>query len=109
MLNRILLALAALGRMLQGGATADHALAGMRAEAQRALGAEPFRGLAEILGPPPADSAAASAAAPAERRPAIWPWLLVPAITLLVFFSLRSCQEQPTRDSPPPAGIRPAA
>jgi hypothetical protein len=103
------LALAALGRMLQGGATADHALAGMRAEAQRALGAEPFRGLAEILGPPPADSAAASAAAPAERRPAIWPWLLVPAITLLVFFSLRSCQELPTRDSPPPAGIRPPA
>ena len=30
-------------------------------------------------------------------------------ITLLVFFSLRSCQEQPTRDSPPPAGIRPPA
>ena len=30
-------------------------------------------------------------------------------VMLLVFFSLRSCQEQPTRDSPPPAGIRPPA
>lgn len=30
--------------------------------------------------------------APKEPRNARWPWIIVPLITLAVFFSLRSCQ-----------------
>jgi hypothetical protein len=103
------LVLAALGKSLPGAAIAGDAVAGMLAEAQRSLGADPAPGLPEILSQPLAGTVTSSPAPHAERRPAIWPWLLVPAITLLVFFSLRSCQELPTRDSPPPAGIRPPA
>lgn len=31
---------------------------------------------------------AANPNAPRERRPAIWPWLLMPAVVLAVFFAL---------------------
>jgi outer membrane protein OmpA-like peptidoglycan-associated protein len=30
----------------------------------------------------------------AERKPPFWQWLVVPAVTLVVFFSLRSCQHR---------------
>lgn len=33
-----------------------------------------------------------------ERRSTAWPWILVPIISLLVFFGLRSCKEP--ADSP---------
>ncbi|HEV7715858.1 MAG TPA: hypothetical protein VGO53_09690 [Steroidobacteraceae bacterium] len=36
--------------------------------------------------------------APVERRPAIWPWLLLPLVTLTLFYIL-----QKAKDSPPPA------
>lgn len=29
-----------------------------------------------------------------EPRSAIWPWIVVPLITLCVFFSLRQCQHR---------------
>lgn len=38
------------------------------------------------------------------RRPAVWPWLLVPLVTLVVFFALRTAR---TSDVAPPD--RPAA
>jgi hypothetical protein len=31
-----------------------------------------------------------------ERRPAVWPWLVMPLIVLLVFFALRSVHQQRT-------------
>jgi hypothetical protein len=31
--------------------------------------------------------------APSERRPAIWPWLVMPLITLLVFYWLYSLDQ----------------
>jgi len=34
-----------------------------------------------------------SATASAERRPAVWPWLLVPLLALALFLALRSFRE----------------
>jgi hypothetical protein len=46
-----------------------------------------------------------------ERRPAIWPWLVMPIIVLLVFCALRSVHQrsgaaahQPTQQSVPQPG-----
>ena len=47
-------------------------------------------------------------------RPVVWPWLVVPAITLAVFFALRSLQQDamraPPADAPEPAAsqLKPA-
>jgi hypothetical protein len=38
--------------------------------------------------------------APAERRQAVWPWLLVPLVTLVIFFALRSFREAPSPELP---------
>ncbi len=38
----------------------------------------------------PADSTTATAA---ERRPAVWPWLLVPLVALALFLALKSFKE----------------
>jgi hypothetical protein len=46
------------------------------------------------------------ATASAERRPAVWPWLLVPLLALALFLALRSFREArlPASDpEPPPA------
>jgi hypothetical protein len=40
--------------------------------------------------------------APRERRPAIWPWLLMPAIVLLVFYALFRAHHK-AAPLPPPA------
>ena len=32
-----------------------------------------------------------------ERRPAIWPWLLMPLVVLLVFYTLQSFRNEATR------------
>jgi hypothetical protein len=37
----------------------------------------------------PLTSVPAGAAPPAERRPAVWPWLLLPLVALALFFALR--------------------
>jgi hypothetical protein len=42
-----------------------------------------------------------TATATAERRPAVWPWLLVPLLALALFLALRSFKESrlPTAES----------
>lgn len=55
--------------------------------------------------PPQAETAATPNERPAEApagtpRPVVWPWLVVPAITLAVFFALRSCQQGAMRAAP---------
>lgn len=51
--------------------------------------------------------------APAERRPAVWPWLLVPLVALAMFFALSRIRATtaPLETQPPPAteSIEPAA
>ena len=39
---------------------------------------------------------------PRERRPAIWPWLLMPAIVLVVFYALFKVHQRPKAPTPPP-------
>ena len=41
-----------------------------------------------------------------DRRPAVWPWLVLPVIILLVFWALRSVHQRPAdaaADQPQPA------
>ena len=43
---------------------------------------------------------------PRERRPAVWPWLLMPLIVLLAFYTLNRIHQRPGPlgpPSPPPA------
>jgi len=35
-----------------------------------------------------------------ERRPAVWPWLVMPVIILLVFWALRSVHQRPAQTDP---------
>ena len=46
------------------------------------------------MSPDPSLSSLASAA---ERRPAVWPWLLLPLVALTLFFALRTVKEAPQR------------
>ena len=41
--------------------------------------------------------------APRERRPAIWPWLVMPAIVLLVFYALFRAHHARQAPQPLPA------
>ena len=48
-----------------------------------------------------------------ERRPAVWPWLAMPLIVLLVFYALYRVHQQPgtsaaTAQSPPAHATTPA-
>jgi hypothetical protein len=43
-----------------------------------------------------------SSAASADRRPAVWPWLLLPFIVLALFFALRSVTPGPSRHAAHP-------
>jgi hypothetical protein len=38
---------------------------------------------------------AAGSRKPGERRPAVWPWLLIPLVALALFFALRSVRSSP--------------
>ena len=66
---------------------------------------------ADQAAPPPGRGAETPTGAP---RPVVWPWLVVPVITLVVFFALRSLQQDamraPPADPPEPAEtqLRPA-
>jgi OmpA-OmpF porin, OOP family len=61
-------------------------------------------GLAAALGI--ANFAALGPQPDATRRGALWPWLLVPAVALSLFFGLRSCQQTATRAGAiPPATL----
>ncbi len=62
----------------------------------------------------PADRAATANERPAEAaagtpRPVVWPWLVVPAITLAVFFALRNWQQGAMHAPPATAPDLPAA
>jgi hypothetical protein len=41
--------------------------------------------------------------AASERRPAVWPWLVMPLIVLVVFWLLYRVQHPPTTAAPLPA------
>lgn len=47
--------------------------------------------------PTPSQSTAA-----ADRRPAVWPWLLIPLVALTIFYVLHTAKEAPRR----PAGAQ---
>ena len=42
---------------------------------------------------------------PRERRPAIWPWLLMPAVVLAVFFALSRVHHRPGASATAPAAV----
>jgi hypothetical protein len=44
----------------------------------------------------------------AERRPAVWPWLLLPLLTLALFFALRAAKPDPQPASPSGVAAEPA-
>ncbi|MBV8144141.1 MAG: hypothetical protein JO184_03955 [Gammaproteobacteria bacterium] len=41
--------------------------------------------------------------AASDRRPAVWPWLVMPLIVLLVFYALHRVQHPPAKLAPVPA------
>jgi hypothetical protein len=41
------------------------------------------------------------AASTRERRPAVWPWLVMPLIVLLAFYALYQVHKRPGNSSPP--------
>jgi hypothetical protein len=43
------------------------------------------------------DPSLPTVASTAERRPAVWPWLLLPLVALTMFVALRSVKEAPQR------------
>lgn len=93
--------LGTLGRQLaQGGGGGK--LAGLLSGARPALAAIAAPGLGAALGV--ADLAApVKALAPGPARGTVWPWLIVPACTLAMFFALRSCQQGSMRGAELPA------
>ena len=52
--------------------------------------------------------AAERARAARERRPAVWPWLVMPLIVLLVYFALLKVHRRP-EPAPPDATTQPPA
>jgi hypothetical protein len=40
-----------------------------------------------------------SSNAAAERRPAVWPWLLIPLVALTIFYVLHTAKEAPRRQA----------
>ncbi len=47
--------------------------------------------------------------AASERRPAVWPWLVMPIIVLLVFYALHRVQHPPRTSAALPAAAPGAA
>jgi hypothetical protein len=48
-----------------------------------------------------ADPLTSTPSASAERQPAVWPWLLLPLVTLALFFALRAVKDAPSSHSTP--------
>ena len=44
---------------------------------------------------------------PSERRPAVWPWLLIPLVALALFFALRSVRADAAAGTAPTASALP--
>jgi hypothetical protein len=44
-----------------------------------------------------------STATTAERRPAVWPWLLLPLVALAMFFAVRTVKQAPRHAAHPDA------
>lgn len=91
--------LGVLGKQLQQGGGAAR-LAALLAGARPAVAPLALPGLPAALGV--ADLAAPAVVtgpAGAPRSGSVWPWLIVPACTLAMFFSLRSCQQNSMRDA----------
>jgi hypothetical protein len=99
------LVLGVIGRQLQSGGGSAR-LAELLAGAPPASASIAAPGLPAALGVAQL-GAAAPAAAAAQRQGAVWPWLIVPAVTLAMFFSLRSCQQN-SMIAPAPVGAAPA-
>jgi hypothetical protein len=95
--------LGVLGREVQAGRVDGSALALALTQARAGLGAVALPGLTDALGI--ASFAAAVPAPEPERRGALWPWLIVPAVALTMFFALRSCQQNSMRTAAGPAAI----
>ncbi|MCS6947598.1 MAG: DUF937 domain-containing protein [Steroidobacteraceae bacterium] len=91
------LLLSALGREAckPDGAVDVAALSNVFNRMQTALGSEAPRGLAAALGAADLQSLAGG-----ERKSAVYPWLLVPAIALSFFAVLRSCSRDPAPPIP---------
>lgn len=96
--------LGVLGKQLQAGGGAAR-IAGLLAGARPALAAIASPGLPAALGVANLAAAATPAASltTPQRQGAVWPWLIVPAVTLAMFFSLRSCQQSSMQVGPGPA------
>ncbi|HTD30222.1 MAG TPA: hypothetical protein VK650_01580 [Steroidobacteraceae bacterium] len=47
------------------------------------------------------------AAKPRDRRPAVWPWLVMPLIVLVAFYALYRVHQRPG-NAPPPTPMTPA-
>jgi hypothetical protein len=91
---------AVLGKQVQGGSGGGDRIAELLAAARPAAAAAAAPGLPAALdvanlGAPASPPAASTPAA--ARQGAVWPWLIVPAVTLAMFFSLRSCQQNSMR------------
>jgi len=48
------------------------------------------------------DPSLSTSASTAERRPAVWPWLLLPLVALTMFFALRTVKQAPDRHAAHP-------
>ncbi len=91
------LVLGVLGKQLQAGG-------GSARLAELLAGARPALAKVAAPGMPAALGVEDLAAAPSIRSPAgtarqgaVWPWLIVPAVALAMFFGLRSCQQNSMR------------
>lgn len=49
------------------------------------------------------DLSPSTSASTADRRPAVWPWLLLPLVALAMFFALRTVKQAPTHAAHPDA------
>lgn len=99
------LALAVIARAVASDSLSAAQLAGVLRDQQPALQAAAPDGLTVALGI--RDFAPADLAPP--RKPALWPWLLVPAITLALFFTLRWVQQSSMTTPATPAAAQPGA
>ncbi len=89
--------LGVLGNQLQAGGGAAR-IAELLAGARPGLAAIAAPGLPAALGVAQIGAAAVVASpASAARQGAVWPWLIVPAVALAMFFGLRSCQQNSMR------------